>query len=923
VEFRLLGELQLRVGGRSVDLGTPRQQTVLAALAVDVGRPVPIETLVDRVWDDAPPTEARNILYSHLSRIRRLLAAGTAKLDRRSAGYVLDIDLDLVDMHRFARLVERARNAGPEERAGFLAEALTLWRGPPLAGLPGEWVAELRNSWQRRRLDTAVAWAEAELAMARTEAVLTMLPDLVAEHPLAEPLEDLLMRALHAAGRDAEALHRYVALRQRLADELGTDPGPALRELHTAILRNELPAATPAPRAGPLATPAQLPPDVFGFAGRDALLGVLDDLVDGAGRIAAVSGTAGVGKTSLVVHWAHRVRDRFPGGQLFVDLRGFDPTGSPVTPSEAVRAFLDAFEVPLDRIPAGFDARVGLFRSLLADRENVLVVLDNARDTEQVRALLPGAPGCLVVVTSRTQLSGLVTAGARPVTVDLLDGAEARDLLAGRIGADRVTAEPAAVAEIVDLCARLPLALAVVAARAATYPTFTLADLVGELRAARGGLDEFADADPATDPRAVFSWSYRQLSEPAARLFRLLGPHAGPDIGTRAAASLAGLPVNRTRPLLTELARANLVAERSPGRYVCHDLLRAYASEQALAVDSDEDRHAATARVLAHHIHSADHADALLDPRRDPPPALTDLPSDVDPERPVDLRRAMAWFNAEHRALVTAVRQEHEFDAEVWQLAWVVRRFLALQGHWSEEVDVLLVALAAAERLGDLPKQAFAHCYLGATYVWLSRYEDAGHELTTALELYQADDDLVGQGHVQHFLAWLLERQERNAEAQEYAERALELFSLAGHAVGEAKSLNAVGWFHALAGDYGTAIGYCEKALDLQRKLGDDVAAAQTWHSIGYAHDRLGDHGKAIECYESAIVLYQQGGHRYGEALMLRSLGESYRDSGDTEAARAAWRHAIEIYDQLGHPDGDDVRTKLSGLDNPNREEPR
>lgn len=916
MEFRLFGELRLRADGRSLDVGTPRQQAVLAALAVDVGRPVPIETLIDRVWDDAPPTEARNVLYSHLSRIRRLLAGSSARLDRRSAGYVLDVDPDLVDLHRFARLVEQSKAVASERRAALLHEALGLWRGPPLAGVPGDWVAEVRNSWQRRLLDAAVRWTEAELDLNRTDAVLAMLPDLLAEHPLAEPLEALLMRALHAAGRDAEALRRYAALQRRLADELGVDPGADLRALHTALLRGELP--TPVPERGvPLATPAQLPPDVSGFAGREAELRLLDDLAatgSGVVRIAAMSGTAGVGKTSLVVHWAHRVRDRFPGGQLYVNLRGFDPTGSPMTPAEAMRTFLDAFEVPLDRIPAGFEAQVGLFRSLLADRR-VLVVLDNARDVEQVRSLLPGASGCLVVVTSRALLSGLVTAGARSVTVDLLDQGEARELLVSRLGADRVAAEPRAVAEIVELCARLPLALAVVAARAATHPTFALADLARELHETRGGLDEFAGTDPATDPRAVFSWSYRQLSDAAARLFRLLGVRAGPDLGTRAAASLAGVPVGQARALLAELAGAHLVAEHSPGRYACHDLLRAYASELNLALDTDADRRAATANVLAHYIHSADNADALLDPRRDPPPALTALPAGVEPERPADLTRAKAWFTAEHRVLVTAVHQDEEHDAEVWQLAWTIRRFLAHQGHWHDEVDVLRIALAAAERLGDPPKQAFAHCYLGSTYVWFERHDDAHRELTTALDLYRSTNDLVGQAHVQYYLAWMLERQRRNDEAPAHAQRALELYSLAGHAVGEAKSLNAVGWFHALAGEYGTAIGYCEKALDLQTKLGDAVAAGQTWHSIGYAHDRLGDHARAIACYRASFDHFHQAGYRFGEALVLRSLGESYRDTDDPGAARSAWQQAIEIYDDLGHPDAADARAKLASLD--------
>ena len=907
MEFRLLGELRVREAGRSLDTGTPRQQTVLAALAVDAGRPVPIETLIDRVWGEDPPAEARNVLYSHLSRIRGLLAGSTVRLVRRTAGYVLDLDPDQVDLHRFARLVDQSRTADPRRHAELLGDALALWQGEPLAGLTGEWVARVRDTAHRRRLDAAVRWAEAELALDRTDRVLATLPDLVADHPLAEPLEALLMRALHADGRGAEALTRYAALRQRLADELGADPSQESRAVHTALLRGQSPSA-----GGLLATPAQLPPDVYGFAGRDAELRQLDDL--NAGQVGAVSGTAGVGKTALTVHWAHRVRDRFPGGQLYLNLRGFDPTGTPVEPAEAVRAFLDAFEVPVQRIPTGFAAQVGLFRSLLADRR-VLVVLDNARDVEQVRSLLPGAPGCLVVVTSRTQLAGLVTTGARPVTVGLLAPAEARDLLAGRLGAARVDAEPAAVAEIGALCAHLPLALAVVAARAATHPTFALADLAGELRSTRGGLDEFASTDPATDPRAVFSWSYRQLSEPAQRLYRLLGRHPGPDLGTRAAASLAGLPVTQVRPLLAELAGAHLVAEHRPGRYTCHDLLRAYASELNLAVDPAPDRRAATTRLLAHYIHSADNADAHLDPHRDPPPDLGPVPSDVDPERPADFAEALAWFDTERRVLVTAVHQDTDVDEQVWQLVWTMRRFLAHQGHWHDELAVLTVALAAARRLDDSAMQAYALAYLGSTYVWFERHDDAYRDLAAALELYAACDDLAGQAGVEYTLAWMLERQERNSEAHEHAQRALELYSLAGHAVGEAKSLNAVGWFHTLAGDHRAAIGYCEKALDLQIRLGDDVAAGQTWHSIGYAHSKLGDHTAALRRYESAFASFHQAGYRFGEALVLRSIGESRRDTGDPAAARAAWEQAVEIYDQLGHPDAADVRAKLAQLD--------
>jgi DNA-binding SARP family transcriptional activator/tetratricopeptide (TPR) repeat protein len=916
MEFRLFGEVQLRAGGQSLDLGTPRQQAVLAALAVDAGRPVAIETLVDRVWDEASPTEARNVLYSHLSRIRQLLKRATeltgvpAKVDRRSAGYVLDIDPDVVDLHQFTRLAEL--RGTDVDRAAALTEALRLWRGTPLAGLTGEWVTQVRTSWQRRRLDAAVQWGELELGLGHTDAVIATMPDLIAEYPLAEPLEGLLMRALHQAGRDAEAVNRYAVIRQRLADELGTDPGPELRALHGAILRGELPAPAPAP-SSPLATPAQLPPDVFGFAGRDEELARLDDVVGRGSRVVAVSGTAGVGKTSLAVHWAHKARSRFPGGQLYVNLRGFDPTGSPVAPAEAVRGFLDALGVSRQRIPASFEAQVGLYRSLLANRR-ALVVLDNARDAEQVRPLLPGSPDCLVLVTSRNQLSGLVAEGASPITVDLLDASGARSLLAGRLGPNRISAEPRAVDEIVALCARLPLALAVVAARAVTHPQFALAPLARELRDARGGLDEFASADPATDPRAVFSWSYLQLTAPAARLFRLVGLHPGPDISTRAAASLAALPTTGVRPLLAELARAHLVAEHSPGRYTCHDLLRAYASEQAHALDSDDNRHEATHRMLVHYVHSANNADRRIDPGREKPPAFTELPDGVTPEDMADQTEALAWFTTELRVLLSALKQEAAFDRQVWELAWVMRRFFAHQGHWHDELITATLALAAAKGLGDLRRQAYAHCYLGCAHVWFDKYEEAGRDFDTALDLYQRVGDEAGQAQVQRYYAWMLERQGINEEALTRARLSLQLFRASGHQAGQAKMLNAVGWFHALLDDHVVAIEYCQQALDLQKEIGDKLTSAQTWHSIGYSYDKLGDYSRAIECYQTAVGMFQESGFRYSEAYVLSSIGDVHEHKGDIETARAQWRQALDILDQLRHPDSDKVRAKISQI---------
>jgi DNA-binding SARP family transcriptional activator len=933
MEFRLLSEVEVLAAGRILDVGTPRQQAVLAALAVDPGRPVSIETLIDRVWGDEPPAEARNVLYSHLSRIRQLfkqaagLGDGTARLERRHAGYVLTIDPDLVDLHRFGRLADQGRDPSctNAERASALAEALGLWRGTPMAGLSGEWVANVRESWHRRRLDAAVHWARAELRLGHAGVVTSALPDLIAEYPLAEPLECLLMEGLHAAGRDAEAIDRYATVRERLAEALGADPGQQLQDLYEAILRGELLSAPRTDQAvadaRTVAAPAQLPPDVHGFAGREAQLRQLDaiaatvspapDAPTVAVAIAAIDGMAGVGKTALAVHWAHQAAARFAGGQLYVNLRGFDPNRSPVTPDEAVRGFLDALDVPPERIPATLEAQVGLYRSLLAGRR-VLVLLDNAGDAGQVRPLLPGAHGCMAVVTSRNQLAGLVTtAGAFPVTLDLPTVSEARQLLEHRLGGARVAAESSAVDEIVALCARLPLALAIVATRAATQPSLPLATLAAELREAQGGLAEFTDPDLASDVRAVFSWSYQQLSPAAAQVFRLLGLHPGPDISMPAAASLAGQPAAQVRPLLAELARVHLV-ERAAGRYALHDLLRAYAAELAQALDTDEQQAAALHRALSHYVHSAHPADQLLNPQRDDPVTPPPVPAGVSPEHAADQQQALAWFVTEHRLLLAMIRQASD-DTLAWQLAWTLNRFFAYQGHWHDSIETLTAAMRAARRLADPLKEAYTHRFLGCAYIRLSRFGDADVQLREALELYHAGGDAVGEGHAHRHQAWLLERQGRYREALGRAQQALGLFRTAGHRPGQARAVNAIGWSHAMLGDYAQAVAFCEQALDLQRELGDRFGQAETLDSLGYASQRLGLYAEAISCYRTAAGLFQAFDDRYNEADSTASLGDAHYAAGDIASAMNAWGCAADILDQLRHPDAGKVRAKLTG----------
>ncbi len=687
------------------------------------------------------------------------------------------------------------------------------------------------------------------------------------------------------------------------------------------------PPGQPAPglAGDPEAAPRQLPAAVRHFAGRDAELAALaGELADAAGTvvISAVGGTAGIGKTTLAVHFAHQVADQFPDGQLYVNLRGFDPTGSPVTTAEAIRGFLEAFGVPGERIPVTPGAQMALYRSLLADRR-VLVMLDNARDADQVRPLLPGSPGCMVVVTSRNQLTSLIAAeGACPVTLDLLTFPEARQLLTRRLGAGRVAAEATAVEEIIASCARLPLALSIVAARAATHPQFPLASLASELRDARGGLNAFGGGDAAADPRAVFSWSYQQLNPQAARLFRLLGLHPGPDTTAPAAASLAALPAGQARGALGELARAHMVTERGPGRFAFHDLLRAYAIEQARAQDTDDDRMAAVSRALDHYLHSAHAASLRLHPGARPltmPPP----PPGVLPEEPADCAAAWAWFDAEYPVLLAAIEQAAATgrDVRVWQLAWTLMDYLERQGRWDDWAATQHTALNAARRHHDRSGQAHAHAGIGLACRFLGEREETYTHLRQALDLFAELGDTASLGDVHIMLGGVLEHQNRFAEALKHHQEALALFRAAGDRRGQARALDLAGWNHALLGEHHETFAHCDQALALSREVGDHRGEALTLHSLGYAHYHLGNYKQSADYYKQSLAMHQELRSRYHLALVLGHLGDTLDAAGDRPAARAAWQQAVAILDYPspiatinpggGYLDADRIRAKL------------
>jgi tetratricopeptide (TPR) repeat protein len=654
----------------------------------------------------------------------------------------------------------------------------------------------------------------------------------------------------------------------------------------------------------PTVVPRHLPAAPRHFAGREAELAALDRIAveaavpGGAVVVSAIVGTAGIGKTTLAVHWARRAADRFPDGHLYVNLRGYGP-GVPLTPAEAVRGFLEAFAVPPPVIPTTLDGQTGLYRSLLAGKR-MLVLLDNARDAEHVRPLLPGSAGCLALVTSRDRLASLIAVeGAHPLRLDLLTQAEARTMLADRVGPHRVLAEPEAVDWIIAACAGLPLVLAIVAARAATHPGFSLADLAAELSRTRG-LDAFADGDQAVDARRVFSWSFRGLDPPAGRLFRLLGKHPGPDIGTAAAASLAGVPDREVHRLLQDLADAHLLAEHRPGRFVCHDLLRAYAAELAEELDSTEDQRAATHRMLDHYLCTADRAAHLVDPYRtalEPP----ESPVGASPQEVADLPRALAWFAAEHRVLVAVVAQDQiGFDAYTHRLARALWAYLYRAGSWHDWVSVEETGLRAALRSGDRREQAYAHHGLARAYLRLDREEAALAQLRLALDRYAELGDHVGQAHIQLNLARAFDQFGQHPMALRHGRFALDGYRAARHPAGQATALNSIGRSISQLGRHKEAVVYCREALDLQLELGDRDGAADTLDSLGHAYHQLHDLERARTCYQRAADLFRETGNQPEESLTLDHLGDVLADAGDLDAARDTWRRAAELFDRAG-----------------------
>jgi DNA-binding SARP family transcriptional activator len=952
MRFGVLGPLLVEDGEAAVSVPGGRLRTLLAVLLVHAGQAVRADALADVVWDGSPPPGAADTLRTHVMRLRRVLGprAG-ARLLTRHPGYLVEAGEDEVDLLQFRQMCRDGgaaiRACSWPEAAHVLTEALALWRGPALADVssqalhrdevPG--LDQLRLQAQEWRID-------ADLHLGRHADLVPELQSLAAEHPLRERFHSQLMLALYRCGRQGEALSAYQRARAALIEELGAEPGSELRSLHQQILTADPALEPPARAIAGTQAPRQLPGPVPQFVGRDAELAALTELVQQAARkspatvvISAIGGTAGVGKTALAVHWAHLVAEQFPDGQLHVNLRGYD-LDRPVTAADALASFLRALGVPGQDIPAELEERAARYRSLLAGRR-VLIVLDNASDVAQVRPLLPGTPGCAVVVTSRDSLAGLVARdGAARIDLDLLPLPDAVALLRQLIGR-RTNVDPTALEELATQCCRLPLALRVAAELAASRPNTPVSTVAAELSNRQRRLNLLdADGDSRTAVRAVFSWSYDHLDNDDAQAFRRVGLHPGPDIEPYAAAALTSATVTQATRSLAALARANLT-EWAAGRYGMHDLLRTYALELAADTDGEQEVHDALTRLFEYYLSAAATAMDMLfpaeahrRPRIPPPVAGPTMRDEAD---------ARGWLDTERANLVAvaAYCAGHGWPGLTTDLARTLFRYLIDGSHLSEAETIYDHALQAARELGDLNEEGRTLSSLGGIDMMKGHLRDAASHYQAALELHRRCGNRVGEaGSLQNLgttefhlhnhqsaasyyhdanvafedagerlgaaraLADLAAAQTELGsydQAAEHLQRALPVLRGFKDQPGEARALVWIGELSVRRGQLTQAAVAFGQALTIWRRVGNPTGVAHQLRSLGEVNLRQGQYQQAISCLRQALAMYRETGQQHGEIMALRTLAEALHRSGQPAAAQAELAAAIELAAETGN----------------------
>ncbi|MFI6101203.1 BTAD domain-containing putative transcriptional regulator [Lentzea sp. NPDC051213] len=904
-EYRVLGPLEVLLDGKPVAVPAGRGRALLVTLLLHPNELMCVEQLVERVWDGDPPAADRGRKALHMVVTRLRQALGNANCVRTSLrGYRAEVEPAQLDLLRF-----RALTARGEHRA-----ALELLRGPVLADVGSE---SLHNEDVPRLEEEILLARERRIDDDLTRATDVLVPELrslVRRHPLRETFWAQLMLALHRAGQQAEALAVYPEIRKRLADELGVAPGQRLREAHEQVLRGEVPASSTA------SVPRQLPPVHPHFTGREhELTRLTETLTSRPGEpvvISAINGIGGVGKTVLALQWAHQITGRFPDGQLHINLRGFDTSAEPLDPIAVAREFLLALGVPPEEVPASEDAVVEVYRSVLA-RRRVLVVLDNARDADQVRPLLPGGAGNLVLVTSRNHLGELIAReGAWPVALDVLDVQAAVDLLTERIGAARVAAESEAVSRLVKRCAGLPLALGIVAARAAYGDSLTtLADELEQERLGALDID-----DPMTGIRAVFSWSLRAVSEQAVRMFVLLGLHPGPDFSTAAAASLAALPPAEAGLVLDELVTCSLASPASTGRFVLHDLLRDYVQERAAELPSDQ-LVSARQRMFDHYVHTTFAACVSLEGAfrwsELPPPAEFVV---VEPFADTDAGHG--WFEPEYQVLLGVFDQLEAAGADgvLWTYAYSFHNYLIRRSRL-DELEVLVVrGLTAARREGSAFGQSRLNRGLAGVYIGTRDLTKAEWHMREALRWDEQLGDEDGVSNVSRGLAYLCELQGKHAEGVEVLQRVYPMAVSLENKFEKASYLAAYGRARHLVGEDERALELCLAAQTLYVEfngLKGDISRSMNQETLADVYVKLGRYAEAIEHCRTSVRMLRGIRHTSQLAEVLVQLSKIQIAAGDPAAARELLDEALAHCEQMGTRDvnAPRVRELLKSLD--------
>ncbi|WP_258951390.1 AfsR/SARP family transcriptional regulator [Lentzea californiensis] len=888
--LRLLGEVRAEADGQPLDLGTPRQRCVLVALAVDTGRTVPADCLVERVWGlDAAP-RARATLHSYVSRLRRALdGLEGVSIVRRSGSYVLLVDAPepLLDLQRFRDL--RAQARGDDSAAvRSLTDALALWRGEALTGVDGEWVRAERERLEQERLTVEHELVDARLRAGEGQELVGELSARAARHPLNERVAGQYLLALYRAGRTTDALDHYRHVRGQLVEELGVEPGAALQELHRQVLAADprLVAAVAESAARAAAHPVHaLPHDVEDFTGRDdELLRLFDATasVSSSTVIVAIDGMAGVGKTALAVHTAHHLADRYPDVQLFIDLHAHTADLRPTDSAAALAVLLRSIGVAGERVPDGLEERAVLWRAELAGRK-ALLVLDNAASAAQVRPLLPGTADCLALVTSRRRLTDLDS--ARTVSLDVLPQRQAVELFTRVLGYEPAEREP--VADVAALCGHLPLALRIAAARLRSRSVWTVEHLAERLRDSGQRLNELVTGDRSV--AAALHLSYLHLDATRQRLFRLLGLHPGADLDAHAAAALADADPVETERLLEELVDLHLLHQSEAGRYRMHDLLRAFASELAATTESPSCRRESLTRLQDCYLATAARAMDVVAPGAE----RTNVRAEARSPVLSTYAQAMVWLQGERANLVvTATSTEGAHSSE---LSTILLRYLDLRGYHDDALVLHSHAHAVARGRGDVVAECQALGNLATAHERLGRYVEAEAHHRKALELARSVGEIALEGRTHNNLGnvYLAVADHRNALV--HYQQALDIAARTGNRLGHCRSANNLGIVCERLGHYDEAFAHHNSALALAQEIDDVAGRGYALHSLGFVLRRLGRHREALARLQQALTIAVDTGNRSLEGYTALGLGLVQADQGRFAESATNLRTALTV----------------------------